>query len=51
MTTALDLLGVLCFAALAFMVWPPAALGVLGVAALVASYALEHGGIRRGREQ
>lgn len=41
MTTALELFGVLCLAALAFCIWPPAALGVFGVAALGASYALE----------
>ncbi len=37
----LDLLGVLCLAVLAFLVWPPAALGVVGVSALVASWAME----------
>ena len=37
----LDLFGVLCLTALAFLVWPPAALGVLGASALVASWAME----------
>ena len=37
----LDLLGVLCLSALAFLIWPPAALGVIGVSALVASWAME----------
>lgn len=37
----LDLLGVVCLAALAFLVWPPAALGVIGVSALVASWSME----------
>lgn len=37
----LDIFGVLCLAGLAFIVWPPAALGVVGVAALVASWAME----------
>jgi len=40
-TAALDLLGAACLAALAFFVWPPAALGVVGVGALVASWKLE----------
>jgi hypothetical protein len=40
LTTFLDLLGVACLAVLAFFVWPPAALGVVGVAALASSYAL-----------
>lgn len=38
MTTFLDLLGVACIAALAFFIWPPAALGVIGVAALLMSW-------------
>lgn len=37
----LDLLGVACLAVLAFLVWPPAALGVVGVAALLASWSME----------
>lgn len=36
----LDLLGVACLAGLAFFAWPPAALGVIGVAALAASWRL-----------
>ena len=49
MTTALELFGVLCLAALAFFIWPPAALGVVGVAAIGASYARERarGGDRK----
>lgn len=47
MTTVLDLLGVACLALLAFFIWPPAALGVVGVAALASSYAIE----RRGGER
>lgn len=38
MTTFLDLLGVACLTVLAFFVWPPAALGVVGVAALLMSW-------------
>jgi hypothetical protein len=38
MTTVLDLIGVTCLAALAFFVWPPACLGVIGVAALLMSW-------------
>jgi len=38
LTTFLDLLGVTCLAALAFFVWPPACLGVIGVAALAMSW-------------
>lgn len=38
MTTFLDLLGVTCLAALAFFIWPPAALGVIGAAALLMSW-------------
>lgn len=37
----LDLLGILCLAALAFLIWPPAALGVVGVSALAASWTME----------
>lgn len=49
MTTFLDLLGVACLALLAFFVWPPAAAGVIGLAALAASYRIEsrRGGDRR----
>lgn len=36
-TTYLDTLGVLCVAAFAFAVWPPACLLVIGVAALLIS--------------
>lgn len=43
LTTALDLLGTALLAACAFFVWPPAALGVLGVAALVISWQLSGG--------
>lgn len=38
MDTALEVAGVLCIAAFAFFIWPPAALLVLGAACLVASY-------------
>jgi len=38
LTTFLDLLGVACLAALAFFIWPPAAFGVVGVAALAMSW-------------
>jgi hypothetical protein len=38
LTTFLDLLGVVCLAALAFFIWPPASLGVVGVAALFMSW-------------
>lgn len=41
LTTFLDLLGVVCLAVLAFFVWPPAALGVVGAAALASSYVIE----------
>jgi hypothetical protein len=34
----LDLLGAACLAGLAYFAWPPAALGVIGVAALAASW-------------
>lgn len=37
-TTVLDLIGIICLAAFAFLVWPPLPLLVLGVAALVASW-------------
>jgi hypothetical protein len=40
LTTFLDLFGVACLAALAFFVWPPACLGVAGVAALLMSWNL-----------
>jgi hypothetical protein len=38
MTTVLDLLGIGSLAAFAFLVWPPAALLVIGVAALIVSW-------------
>ena len=38
MTTVLDLLGIACLAAFAFLVWPPAGLLVLGLAALIVSW-------------
>lgn len=37
LTTLLDLLGVAALAAFAWFIWPPAALLVVGLAALVAS--------------
>lgn len=37
LTTLLDLLGVIALAAFAGFVWPPAALLVVGLAALIAS--------------
>jgi hypothetical protein len=36
--TLLDLLGVVCLASLAWFVWEPLPLGVVGVAALVMSW-------------
>jgi glucose uptake protein GlcU len=41
LSNMLDLLGAAAFSVLAFLIWPPAALGVIGVAALVASWKLE----------
>lgn len=38
MTTALDVLGVLCVAAFAWFLWQPAALLVLGAAFLLVSW-------------
>lgn len=38
MTNFLDLLGVACVAVFAYMIFPPAALLVVGAAALVASW-------------
>lgn len=38
MTTVLDILGIACVAMFAFLVWPPAGLLVLGIAALTASW-------------
>jgi hypothetical protein len=38
MGTYLDILGVVCLAVFAFAVWPPAALLVVGVAALLVSW-------------
>jgi hypothetical protein len=37
LTTILDLIGIACLAAFAFFVWPPACLGVIGLAALAVS--------------
>ena len=44
MTTVLDLLGVVLLAAFAAFIWLPAALLVLAVAALAASWRLSVGG-------
>lgn len=38
MTTYLDLLGVVCLALMAFAIWPPLCLGVIGVSALAMSW-------------
>lgn len=38
MDTLLDLLGVACLAVLAWFVWPPLPLGVVGVALLLVSW-------------
>ena len=38
LSTILDLLGVACLAVLAWFVWPPLPLAVIGVAALAASW-------------
>ena len=38
MTSYLDILGACCLALFAFAVWPPAALLVIGVAALLISW-------------
>ena len=38
LTTALDLVGVACLATFAFLLFPPSALLVVGVAALFASW-------------
>ena len=43
LTTVLDLFGVVCLAAFAWFVWPPAALLVVAVAALFASWSLQRG--------
>lgn len=43
LTTVLDLFGVVCLAAFAWFVWPPAALLVVAVAALLASWSLQRG--------
>lgn len=50
MTTVLDILGALLLAALAFFVWPPLALGVLGVSCLVASWVAQRRPQRAGGE-
>lgn len=44
LTDFLDLLGVLCLTSLAFLIWPPAALGVFGVACIVASWSQSRSG-------
>lgn len=44
-TDVLDVLGVLALVAFAYLIWPPAALAVAGVAFLAASFLLS----RRGR--
>ncbi len=43
-TTILDVLGVLLLAAFAWFAWPPAALLVLAVALLLASWRMSKGG-------
>lgn len=42
-TDALDLLGIICLALFAYAIWPPAALLVIGFAALATSRAEELG--------
>jgi hypothetical protein len=42
LTTVLELIGVTCLAAFAFLVWPPLALVAVGAAALVLSWVIEH---------
>lgn len=42
-TTVLDLIGIVCLVAFAWCVWPPAALLVAGVAAVVASWVAQRG--------
>jgi hypothetical protein len=44
MSTVLDLLGVVCLAVFAFFVWEPAALLVIGVAALLISWRVSSSG-------
>lgn len=44
-TDVLEILGVLCLVGFAFLIWPPAAIGVAGVALISSSYFLS----RRGR--
>lgn len=43
-STLLDLLGVAALAGLAWFVWPPLVLGVIGVAALLVSWQLSREG-------
>ena len=42
LTTVLDLLALVCLVAFAYLLWPPAALAVAGVALLMVSYRLSH---------
>jgi hypothetical protein len=44
-TDVLEVLGVLCLVAFAFLIWPPAAIAVGGVALIAASFFIT----RRGR--
>lgn len=43
-TTALDAVGLGCLAAFAWIVWPPAVLLVLSVAAFLVSWSAQRGG-------
>lgn len=45
-STLLDLIGVVCLAAFAYILFPPAALAVLGLAALMISRQLARRGVR-----
>jgi hypothetical protein len=47
-TTYLDILGVCCLSLLAFSIWPPLCLGVIGVAALLASWVAERAKPKQG---
>lgn len=43
-TTVIDLIGVVCLAGFAWLVWPPAVLLVLACAAFLASWSVNRGG-------
>lgn len=48
MSEALEILGVACLVAFAYIVWPPLVLAVVGVTLLVAGFALDGVTLRRG---